>query len=298
MKEDHEKTEYTEVDRNFLEYMSIFQKIWWRVLLLSLAVGIITLFISLQMTKIYRASALITPAVEDGKQSAALGALASFGISFGGPTKVEDLETVFKSNALAIQVFDKHDVWPIVLADRYDPKTGNMIVNWRDRLLGADTDSKPPGKWDAIRAAEDGLQVTVNKKAGTLLISFESPSSEGSANIVRYFLEEGKIRLQEEALQRASRNKRFLEEQLGKTVDPIIRDRLYTLYSQEVEREMLARNSEQYGFKIVDDPLPPDKKAKPRIRLSALIATAASALIWTVILVPWMKKRGASPRDR
>jgi uncharacterized protein involved in exopolysaccharide biosynthesis len=296
--EDRIRVEYMEVEKNFFEYVFIFQKIWWKVLLLSLAVGIITLVITMLMTKTYRASALITPASEDGKQSVALGALASFGITFGGPTKVEDLETLFKSNDLTTRVFDKHDVWSIVLADYYDQKTGKMKVSWKDRLIGAEKESRPPGKWDAIRAAEDRLQVTVNKKSGTLLISFDTPSPEGSAKIVRYYLEQGKIRLQEEALERASRNKRFLEVQLSKTIDPIIRDRLYTLYSQEVEREMLALNREQYGFKIVDAPLTPDRKAKPKIRLSALIATAASSLIWTVVLGLWMKKRIAMRKDQ
>ena len=77
-------------------------------------------------------------------------------------------------------------------------------------------------------------------------------SAEGSANIVKYFLDEGKSRLQEEALERATINKKFIEEQIGKTVDALTRDRLYSLYGQEVEKEMMARNREQFGFRVID----------------------------------------------
>jgi uncharacterized protein involved in exopolysaccharide biosynthesis len=139
--------------------------------------------------------------------------------------------------------------------------------------LGREKGPRAPGDWDAIRAAKDRLNVFVNKKVGTVSVSFESPSAGGSANIVKYYLDEGKSRLQEEAFDRASKNKKFIEEQIGKTVDALTRDRLYMLYSQEVEREMMARNREQFGFRVVDAPRLPDRKFKPR-RFVGLIMSA------------------------
>jgi len=103
-------------------------------------------------------------------------------------------------------------------------------------------------------------------------VSFESPSAEGSANIVKYYLEEGKSRLQEEALDRAVKNKKFIEEQIGKTIDALTRDRLYSLYGQEVEREMLGRNREQFGFRVIDFPRVPDRKSRPTRSRSAILA--------------------------
>ena len=63
-----------------------------------------------------------------------------------------------------------------------------------DSLLGRGKEPKPPSDWDAIRAAKDRLKVSVNKKASTVSVSFESPSAEGSANILKHYLEEGKSR--------------------------------------------------------------------------------------------------------
>ena len=77
---------------------------------------------------------------------------------------------------------------------------------------------------------------------------------------MKYYLDEGKSRLQEEAFDRAIKNKKFIEEQIGKTVDALTRDRLYSLYGQEVEREMMARNREQFGFRVVDARRVPDQK--------------------------------------
>ena len=263
-------------------YFAILRKQWWKICGLSLAVGVATLLYLWTKPDIYQATAVITPSIEEKKQIPALGALASFGVSIGGPSSVEDLESLFRSNDLAVRVFRKYNLWPIVLADRFDPATGKVNPEWTDRLFGNEKGPRPPIDWDAIRSAKERLRVSVNKRSGTVSVSFESFSAESSANIVGYFLEEGKNRLQEEALDRASKNKKFIEEQIGKTVDALNRDRLYSLLGQEVEREMMARNREQFGFRVIDSPRMPDRKSRPRKWLGALMATLISGLALSI----------------
>ncbi len=269
--EERQQPVYPEDEISLGEYLAILRPHWWKILGLSLAAGVVTLLLLFLKPNLYKATAVITPAAEEKKAIPALGALASFGIEIGGPTKVEDLEALFRSNDLTVRVFRKHDLWEVVFPKRYDAKSGKLKACWTDRLFRGKKDLEDPGEWDAIRAAEDGLNVFVNRKMGTLSVSFESPSPEGSANIVRHYLEEGKNRLQEEALDRATKNKKFIEEQIGKTVDALTRDRFYSLYGQEVEKEMLARNREQFGFRVIDAPRVPDRKSRPHRGLGATL---------------------------
>jgi len=266
-------------------YFAILRKVWWKVALLSLAVGVVTLIVMFRLPNVYQATAVITPSIDEKKQNPALGALASFGVTIGGPSSVEDLDSLFRSNDLAVRVFRKYNLWPIILADRFDPATGKVKPAWTDRIFGDEKGPKPPGDWDAIRAAKDRLKVSVNKKAGNVSVSFESLSAEGSANVVKYFLDEGKSRLQEEALDRAMNNKKFIEEQTRKTLDALTRDRLYSLYGQEVEREMMARNREQFGFRVIDAPRVPDRKSKPVRGSAALMATLFAGIAFTIYFV-------------
>ena len=268
--EERPPTRYEEDEIDLGEYFAILRKNGWKIVLFSLGVGLVTLLVMFLLPDIYQATAVLTPAVDEKRPNPALGILASFGIDIGSPTKVEDLETLFKSNDLTVRVFGKYNLWPVVLPDRFDPATGKMKFCWTDRLFRGEKGPRVPGDWDAIRAAKDRLNVSVNKKVGTVSVSFESPSAGGSANIVKYYLDEGKSRLQEEAFDRASKNKKFIEEQIGKTVDALTRDRLYMLYGQEVEREMMARNREQFGFRVVDAPRVPDRKSSPYRFLVAL----------------------------
>ena len=263
------------------KYFAILRKEWWKVALLSLAVGVATLLYMFTKTNLYQATAVITPEKDERRQSPALGALASFGINIGGPSSVEDLESLFKSSDLAVRVFKKYNLWPIIYGDKYDSVTGRIKTS-SSGLSGGEKDRKPLGDWDAIRAVKGRLKVSVNKKAGTVSVSFESPSAEGSANIVKYFLDEGKSRLQEETLDRAIRNKKFIEEQIGRTVDALNRDRLYSLLGQEVEREMMARNREQFGFRVIDSPRIPDRKSKPDRVSTALVGALFAGIAFSV----------------
>ena len=282
---------YDEEVINLGEYFAILRKKWLKIALFSLAVGLVTLIIMFQFPNVFQATAVLTSAVDEKRPNPALGILASLGVDIGSSTKVEDLETLFKSNDLTVRVFRKYNLWPIVLPDKFDSATGKMKFGWTGRLFGGEKGPRAPGDWDAIRAAKDRLRIFVNKRAGTVSVSFESPSSGGSANIVKYYLDEGKSRLQEEALDRAVKNKKFIEEQIGKTVDALTRDRLYALYGQEVEREMLALNREQFGFRVIDFPRVPDRKSRPSRLMATLLTTLGAIFIACMVVIVQGKKK-------
>jgi uncharacterized protein involved in exopolysaccharide biosynthesis len=278
-------------------YFTIIRKNWWKILGLSLLVGILTLSVLFLLPNRYRARAVIAPSGEEQKTLPAIGALASsFGIQLGGPSKIEDLESLFKSNDLTARVFTRHSHWAVLLGDRYDPATGMVKQGTFDFLRGEERKSTSPGKWDAVRAVDKMMTVKTSPKSGFLTLSFVSTSPETSAAILKDYLDEAKNRLQEEALDRAVKNKRFIEEQIGKTVDAWTRDRLYLLYGQEVEREMMARNREQFGFRVIDSPWILDRKSEPRRGLAALVVTLFSGLMFSIYFIA--RDRPRQQRDR
>jgi len=260
-------------------YISILRKQWWKICGISLAVGVATLLYMFTKPNLYKSTAVIMPSLDEGKQTPALGALASMGISVGGPSKIEDLEVLFKSNDLTARVFTRHNHWPVLLGDAYDHATGMLRSSRLSAESGKDKAPKPPGDWDAVRAASKAFVVTTNRKSGSLILSFESTSAQESATILKDYLDEAKNRLQEEAFDRATNNKKFILEQIGKTVDALNRDRLYSLLGQEVEREMMARNREQFGFRVIDSPRVPDRKSKPQRIKGAMLASLFALIL-------------------
>ncbi|MBI5016167.1 MAG: hypothetical protein HZB55_11875 [Deltaproteobacteria bacterium] len=270
------------------DYLRLLWPAKWWILVVGLLCFGAAFAVTSRMPNRYRATAVLKPDVpEQGKGSGILGNLAGFGVTLGGPTRVEDLEVLFRSKDLTVRVFSKYTLWAAVFPDRYDAKTGTLRPDWLDQLwVDASEGPKPPGKWDAIRAAEASLAVSSDRRTGIISVSFDARAPGNAARVVEYFLEEAKSRLQEEALGRANRNKNFLAAQIDRTLDPIIRERLYTLYGQEVEKEMLAKNREQFGFTLIDTPEVPDRKHSPRRLLTSAISAATGVLftcLWVLV---------------
>lgn len=283
--------EYVEEETiDFGEYLRVLRANFWKIAGISLGVGILTLLYLFTKPNLYRSTAVIMPVEEEGKRSVALGALASLGIQAGGPTKVEDLEVLFKSHDLTVRVFTRHDHWKTILGDPYDSATKTVKPGMLAFLSSGRKEPGPPGDWDAIRAAEEAKNVSLNRKTGSLSISFESTSPAESAAILTEYLDEAKSRLQEEAFARAAKNKKFIEEQIGKTVDPLTRDRLYSLLGQEVEREMMARNREQFGFRVIDSPRIPDRKNRPARSMTSSVTAMGVFLAAYGYFLMWRRK--------
>jgi uncharacterized protein involved in exopolysaccharide biosynthesis len=270
---------------DFGAYAAVFRKVWWQAGIFSLAVAVGTFGYVSRLPNSYTARAVVAPTADENSQPRLLGALSSFGIDMGGASKVEDLEVLFKSDDLAARVFAKYPLWPVVLGDEYDPATGTVRAGWLDRFLGNDNGAKPPGAWEAIRLTRRSLQVAINKKAGAVTLAFTSPSAEGSAKIVLDILEEARSRLQEEVLDRTTRNRKFIEEQIVRTIDPLVKDRLYAMLGQEMEKEMMARNREHFGFRIIDSPRAPDRKSGPYRGRSVAVAAVLSFLAYVAVAV-------------
>jgi len=233
------------------------------------------------------------PVEDESRQSAALGALSALGLSVGIQAKVEDLEVLFKSSDLTVRVFNRYDHWQTILGDIYNAETGIVTPGIFSFLTSGRREPGPPGDWDAIYAAEDAKTVSLNRSEGTLTISFESISPEESAAILDEYLNEAKSRLQEEAFARAAKNKNFIVEQIGKTLDPLTRDRLYALLGQEVEREMMARNREQFAFQVIDAPRIPVRKSGPKRGFLSVMVMILSFPVWSLVFIIREKKKAA-----
>ncbi len=285
-----------------IDLFELFAILWrkkWLISGISLGAGIVALVITFFLPNIYRAEAVIKPVRPESEKSSLASKLGGIvpGIEIGGSGTLEDLEVLLKSKDLTVRVFDKYNLYPKIFKDQFDPETGEFVpkkslFQGLVSIFGGGEEPKPPGEWDAIRAADKMLKVKADVKKGVLKVSFESEDPELSAEIVEYYLEEAKNRLQEEALRRATKNKEFIEKQLKIAVDPLIKERLYYLYGREVEKEMMAKNREQFAFTIVDPPKPPDRKTKPRRGLTAVLTTISVGFLTCFIVLVAESRKG------
>jgi len=252
-----------------------------KILIIGLAFfsGIGALVVSLLMTNIYRSEATIVARTDDKatvNPLSALGGIAGMvteDFGFGGRGSLEKLEVVLKSRNLTNSVIQKHKLMPVIFPDF-----------WNEKAKKWDTD-KPPTLQDGWEEMQDRLSISTDVKKNTIKVGFDHKDPETAKKIVDYYLTELSEVLREEVLQDAAQNMRFFREQLDRTFDTLLKEKIYTLLAKEIEKETFAKAQKYYSFQVLDPPIvpDPDKKVWPK-RALICILTVIVAFFCAVFL--------------
>ena len=277
---------------NLLDYWRVIWKrrkmIGWIVAVTVVATVVISLF----MTNIYQAKAVIMPvtAKDSGAGGAGLAALAQQfgglpGISMPGSTSASEIVSLLKSNILREKIIQQYNLMPVLFYKRWDAGrqswkkgegTGFSLnpLYYLSLLSKAIAPTPPqsaqkkdpdiPDTWDALRLLNEIVRINQDIKQNTITISVDFHDPDMAAKIVEYFLVTLTNYMSSEAKRVAATNRKYLEEQLGSTTDPFIKQKTYNMIAQQIETGMMAEVKENFAFKVIDPPLAPDKKIKPK----------------------------------
>ena len=110
-------------------------------------------------------------------------------------------------------------------------------------------------------------------------------ASRNAKKMVEFYIIEVSEFLREETLNDAEENKRFLRQQLDQTSDVLLKEKIYILLANEIEKETFARAQKYYSFTVLDPPIVPDlnKKVKPKRRIICILSVTVvffTAVLW------------------
>jgi uncharacterized protein involved in exopolysaccharide biosynthesis len=235
---------------------------------------LLALIVSLLMSNVYRSEATIIPRQQEKAEGAGiLAALKGmFGIAgdivgFGGGGDVNKIEALLKSRDLVRRVVEKNGLLPKLFEDDWDPQK----KEWKD--------NPAPTVQDAYKLiSEDLLIVSRDRRTDILTIKFDHKDPQFARAMVDSYLTELSESLREATLKDAGENRRFLQEQLDRTFDALLREKISNRLAKEIETETFARAQKYYSFIVLDPPVVSDlnKKVKPkRILICVLAVTMA-----------------------
>jgi len=286
------------------------------IFLLTIVTVLTTAVYSLFMPNIYEATAVITTASErDSSSSAAmqmlgasgLGGMADIaGVSLPGGQKLIMLESYLKSNVVREKVIVKNDLLPVLFPKQWDKEKGEWkryspgflrkTLNALSRVVGAnDTAMQKPEEAgrptisDGLRALRGMVIVKNNVKANTLTLAVDFRDARMAANMVNYILEALQDHLSEEKKRNANENREYLKGQLVKAVDPLTRQKIYSLLSKQIETALMAEVKGNI-FTVIDPPRVPDRKVKPH-RAQLVILSIITSLFIGAFLAVFLEKR-------
>jgi uncharacterized protein involved in exopolysaccharide biosynthesis len=264
-----------------LSLADYFRQLWQARLLIAtvaLATALLGLAAGVLLPKKYDAQATIEPVLdttesgrlgEAGSLSSSYSGLAALaGISMPEKTKNEEALAVLQSEQLTRQFIVENNLLPVLYPKKWNAATGA----WRSGVT-------PPTLWQANRAFKSMRNVLEDRQSGlvTLTIRWKDPvqAAAWANDLVR--MTNDIVRGQ--AIQLAERSIGYLNQQAAQTTAVEVKSAIYSLMEDEVEKEMIARGSEQYALKVIDPAYAPTKPAWPRPILMTVLGAFAGILL-------------------
>lgn len=267
------KEERYEDEINLFDIARVILKHKGLIIKTVIIVTVLTVIVSLIMTKVYESKAVLIP-VEAEQQGGGMmnmggmGAVAAqFGIAMPQSSNVAEIVSLLKSDILMQKILEKHNLYNVL----FKPK----------ELRGMNENEKT---WKGIRLLKESiLKVTENKKESIITVSAQYKDPVIAEKIASATIKELTERMTGEAKRVADANRVYLESQVNAAADPYIRTNIYGLIARQIQTAMLAEAKENYAFKVLDPPRVPYKKIKPKRAQMVIIAFVVSLFLGTLL---------------
>jgi len=269
--------------------------------IMVMLVSIATIF----MTNYYQSKTVILPTLNNHNNALSsltgINTLASLaGISLSNNTESE-IMALLNSNILKVEVINKYNLLPILFYNSWDSKhkrwkiknfyLKKIIYNikWAILSLVKSRLYKPnlqyyPTIDDGIKKLNKLMSINEDNKLNTISISIDFPNPYIAKNICEDILITLRQHLSNEAIKLAEKNRILLEQELKKTSDPIIQQKIYELIAKQIETIITAKINETFAFKVIDPPRISTKIDKPN-RLLIIIITFVISIFFSIMLV-------------
>jgi len=206
----------------------------------------------------FRAQVIVTPARERNQGGAGalateLGGLASLAgvdITPGGLSSIQTSAAVLESQHLAEEFIKRNGLLP-----ELQRASGKNKTLWRA------TDFFKRGVLTIVKDQRKGVT--------TVAIDWTDPAT--AARWANGYVALANDLIRNHALEDATRNIAYLQEQVAKTTDVDLRKVMYNLIESETRTQMLAKGRAEYAFQVVDPATAPELKAGPHRLIMTVI---------------------------
>jgi uncharacterized protein involved in exopolysaccharide biosynthesis len=242
----------------------LLQDIWrlrFRLVAVALLGAALGLAWGLTTDRLYQASTLLSPVLDDGSggRLGGLGSIASqygglaslAGINVSGGGKKEEAIAVLQSQLLTERYIKEANLLPILFADKWDASAGQ----WKSTAAG-----QVPTVWAGNRYFRTSIrQVTSDAKTGLVVLSIKWKDPKLAASWANDLVRLTNEYLRDKAIDESQRNIRYLNAQANQASAVEIRRAIYSLLEDELNREMVARGRAEFALKTVDPAFVPEK---------------------------------------
>lgn len=234
----------------------------WRAIaaLTLLAVAATFTITASVMPRWYQATAMIRPSSDSaiGKQ-----------LSLGGELPLQGLGEAMLGGGLS----EKAEEYVAILSSF----AFNLDLVKRHHLEGAFRTShwwslypRDP-EWEIYRTLQRRFNADYSYRTNMITLSLTSRSRAEAARVLGYYVDDLRAQLRERELHSTGLAINAIADQVSKTGDALLQNRLYELMAEQIKRNRLAQVQADYSFTVIAPPAAPDRPYRPLVEVDCLL---------------------------
>lgn len=239
----------------------------WTILCVTVSLAIAATLAGFIVPREYEAKTLLLPvsSVPGEDQLSPLTSLASqfgglasiAGISLSADSKKAESVAVLQSGELTRGYIQQNNLLPILFSDEWDARQGK----WK--MIDP---KKIPTLWKANRKFERKIRtVKTDSRTGLVTLTIEWTDPRLAAKWANGLVKMTNDYLRDQAIRESDRNIAYLTKEALETNVVEVKQAIYAVLEEQINKEMLARGTDEYAFKVIDPAVPPERPAIPRI---------------------------------
>jgi uncharacterized protein involved in exopolysaccharide biosynthesis len=247
--------------------------------------GIIGGAIGLYRDKEYSASIIVSPVPQDSNSSkGALGAIANqfsdlasiAGVTPPGASARSEPIAVLQSQLLTQNYIKAENLLPVLYADKWDEAS----KRWK-----ATDPKKFPTLWTGNQYFMKNIRQVVDDKAtGLVTMKIKWKDPQQAAKWANDLVKATNEYLRSKAIRESERNIAYLTDQGAKTNIVEVRQAVYSLLEQEIDKEMVALGREEYALRVVDPAFPPEKPSSLGVISLTILGLICAAMLSIIVV--------------
>jgi uncharacterized protein involved in exopolysaccharide biosynthesis len=250
------------------------------VITCTLIVGVVSFLVQKQ----YDAVIVMSPVTNTSDKTLGGGALGSLsglaalaGMSLGSDSKKNESLATLESQAILQRYIVENNLMPTLYEHQWDARSGKWTV----------TDPKKvPTLWKATQFFKNNVRtVTPDGKTGMVTLKIRWKDAELAARWANGLVKMTNDYVRQAAIAESDRNIAYLTQQAAATDVVGIKQAIYNLLQAEISKNMIARGTPEYAFKVIDPALVPEKAAFPLKKVWVVVAFVASFLLATLVVL-------------
>jgi len=247
------------------------------------------------MKPVYRSDVVLVPATTDE----AMPGLSSLTSQFGGLAAIVGLSTpatsskeqtiaILQSKAFTAEFIEAENLLPVLFPSKWDAGAGKWISQDKDDI---------PTIADGIETFEDDIRAVSDDPSAnlvTLSIQWHDPqvAARWATDLIRRLNDDVRKR----DIAEAQRSIEFIKRELAKSDNVELRQAMFGLMQQQLEKMVLANVREDYAFKVLDPAYASDidDYVWPA-KIATIAACGVLGLVFAIVAVAlrasWQKTR-------